>query len=114
MLKHKITKFTAPALAWALALPAMAQTVAPTITPETTFTKDDLVDTLETIANWALGLIAIIAVILIIWGGFLYITASGNQEQLDKGKSVVIYGLIGVLIAILAFAIVSFAASLLA
>lgn len=106
-------RLTAPVFVWALALPAMAQVIDP-ITPETDFTRNDLVDTLNSLANWLLGIIAVIAVILILWGGFLYITAAGNQEKLDKGKGVVIYGLIGVLVAILAFAIVSFVASFLA
>lgn len=111
-----ITKLTAPALAWVLAAPALAQTDPTGIGGEkrTSYTRDDLVDTLDSFANWVLAIVGIIAVIFILYGGFLYITAGGNDEQVQKGKNVIIYGLIGVLIAILAFAIISFAASFLA
>lgn len=109
MLKF-ITRTTAPVLAWALAAPVMAQSIDP-IDPETSFTKGQLTDTLESLAQWLLGIIGVIAVIMILYGAFLYITASGNDESVAKAKSVIIYGLIGVLVAVLSFAIVSFVAS---
>jgi phosphotransferase system glucose/maltose/N-acetylglucosamine-specific IIC component len=105
-----ITKTTAPALAWVLAVPAMAQSIDP-IDPATGFDKESLTTTLEDLAQWLLGIIGVIAVIMILYGAFLYITAAGNDESIAKAKSVIIYGLIGVLIAILSFAIVSFVAS---
>lgn len=109
-MKKTFTKVTAPVLAWVLAAPALAQTADP-IDPATNFTKNDLVDTLQSLANWLLAVIGVIAVIMLLYGAFLFLTAAGDEERHGKAKNVVVYGLIGVLIAILSFAIVSFVAS---
>ncbi len=110
-MKKFFTKTTAPVLAWALAAPAaLAQNIDP-INPETDFRKEDLADRLEEVAVWLLTIIGIVAVIFILYGAFLYITAAGKEEQLGKAKSVIIYGLFGILIAVLSFAIISFGAS---
>lgn len=48
----------------------------------------------------------ILAVISLSWGGFLFITAFGEDEKVKKGKSIVQYSLIGVVLSISAYAIV--------
>ncbi len=110
-----VTKTTAPILAWMLALPALAQADPTGIRSEKIidFSVYDLVYTLETLANWLLAIIGIVAVIMILYGAFLYIVAAGDEDKVKKAKNVIIYGLVGVVVAILAFAIVSFVASLL-
>ncbi len=57
-----------------------------------------------------LGLFAagLLAVIMIIVGGFQYITSSGNPQATARAKSTITYAIIGLLIAIFAFAIVNF------
>ena len=60
-----------------------------------------------TIVNFALGFLGLIAVLMIIYGGFLYITAGGEQEGVDKGKKILQYALIGIIIILLSFAIVN-------
>jgi len=108
------------ATAWLLALPVMAQPSVPggsdptNIVPEaqTTFRIDDLLDLVVTIANWILVFIGIIGVIFLLYGAFIYITAGGNDEKVGQAKKTIIYALIGIAVAILAFAIVSFVASI--
>ena len=51
----------------------------------------------------------IIAVVVIIIGGVLYMTAQGDPGKITKGKNCVIGGVIGLVICLLAFAIVTFA-----
>ena len=109
-MKKLLFRTTAPVLAWALAAPVLAQGITD-IPAETSFTKETLETTLGQLAQWLLGIIGVIAVIMILYGAFLYITASGNDEAIAKAKGVIIYGLLGVLVAILSFAIVSFVAS---
>jgi hypothetical protein len=48
-----------------------------------------------------------IAVLFIIIGGFFYITAQGNEEQAEKGKKALINAIIGIVIVIMAYAIIS-------
>ncbi|MBI4994091.1 PKD domain-containing protein [Candidatus Peregrinibacteria bacterium] len=57
--------------------------------------------------NLALSFLGIIAMAIIIYGGFLYITAAGNEEQSGKGKKAITYAGIGIIIIIASFAIVN-------
>ncbi len=62
---------------------------------------------IKTVINWALGITFAIAVLFLIIGGFWYITASGNEEQADKGKKTILNALIGVVVIILSYVIVN-------
>lgn len=117
-MRKLITKTTAPVWMWALtAAPVLAQTVGntqpPGITPRTSFTVDEAIATLSYIANVILALLSVIAVIMILLGAFFYITAGSDEGKLDRGKNLIIYGMVGVAVAILAFAIVTFVGSIL-
>ena len=55
-----------------------------------------------------LTFLGIIFVALIIYGGFLYMTAMGESEKVKKGKNVIIYSVIGLIIILAAYAITNF------
>lgn len=55
-----------------------------------------------------LGLIGIILVILIMYGGYLYMTAGGNDEQIGKAKAILKNAVIGLAIILAAYSIVLF------
>ncbi len=55
-----------------------------------------------------LGLAGIAMVILSIYGGFLWMTAQGAEEQVGKAKRVIVQATIGLVIILLSFAIASF------
>lgn len=57
--------------------------------------------------NFALGFLGLLAVIMIIFGGIFYVTAAGEQEKADKGKKIITYAVIGIVIILLSFAIVN-------
>jgi PKD repeat protein len=59
------------------------------------------------VTNFALGFLALIAVLIIIYGGFLYVTAAGKEDQAGKGKKAISYAVIGILIIMGSFAIVN-------
>ena len=66
---------------------------------------------LTTIGNFItiiLGLIGVIFLALIIYGGFLWMTASGNDKQLDKAKAIISQATAGLMIIILAYSITFF------
>ena len=48
----------------------------------------------------------ILAVVSLSWGGLLFITAFGEDDKVKKGKEIVKYSLIGVVLSISAYAIV--------
>ena len=67
-----------------------------------------LMNVLQVIINVVLGVIAFIAVVMIIMGGIQYTTSSGDTAKVTKAKNTILYGVIGLVIALLAFAIVNF------
>ena len=60
-----------------------------------------------TILNFFLGFLGLLAVLMIIYGGILYVTAAGVQDHIDKGKKIIMYAIIGIVIILLSFAIVN-------
>jgi len=60
-----------------------------------------------TIVNFFLTFLGLIAVVMIIYGGFLYVTAAGNQEHIEKAKKIIIYAVVGILVILASYAIVS-------
>jgi len=59
------------------------------------------------IISIALGIGFAIAVIMVIYGGFQYITSAGNEEKATAGRQTLIYALIGLVIILLSFVIVT-------
>ncbi|OVE79231.1 hypothetical protein BVY00_00960 [bacterium G20] len=53
-------------------------------------------------------IVGVVAVIMIILGGFRYITSSGNQESVKSAKNTIIYAVVGLVIVALAQIIVKF------
>ena len=67
--------------------------------------------TVQTIINVVLGIVAVIAVIMIIIGGIEYTVSRGDATKTKKGRDTIIYSVIGLVIALLSFAIVNFVLS---
>lgn len=60
------------------------------------------------ILNAVYFVIGIVAVIMIILGGVSYATSQGDATKLKKAKDTILYGIIGLVIALMAFAITQF------
>lgn len=111
-------------LALTLATPVLAQTGG-ALTGEDLFggvTSDefaetaglssaDLPRTIASIIRTALGFLGIVAVVIILAGGFMWMTAGGNEEKVKSAKRLIIQGIIGLVIILSAFAIASFVIS---
>jgi hypothetical protein len=67
-----------------------------------------LTDIIQSILNWIFGIIGIVAVVMVIYGGFNLMTSAGDPGKVKKGKNTILYGIIGLVISLLAFAIVNF------
>ena len=70
--------------------------------------KQDLPDVITTIINVMLFIAGALAVIMIIYGGIRYITAHGDEKQVKVAKDTIVYSVVGLIIAILAYALVTF------
>jgi hypothetical protein len=44
---------------------------------------------------------------MIIYGGFLYVSAAGNSEKIENAKKIIMYAVIGIIVILLSFAIVN-------
>lgn len=59
------------------------------------------------IINFFLSFVGIIAVAMLVYGGFLYVTAAGDPAKSGKGKNVIIGAVIGIIIIIGSWTIVN-------
>lgn len=79
-----------------------------TFTDETGLGQQDLKTGIGKLINVALGFLGIIAVIIILYGGFKWMTAGGNDEKVGEAKRLIIAGIIGLAIILASYAITTF------
>lgn len=60
------------------------------------------------ITNTVLYVVGIISVIMLIYGGLRYVISGGDSKKVTDAKNTILYAIIGLIISILAFAIVNF------
>ena len=70
--------------------------------------SDTLVDNVTNILNGVVAVLGLVCVVVIIIGGVNYMTSSGDAGKVKKAKDTILYGLIGLTVCVLAFAIVNF------
>ena len=63
-----------------------------------------LIKTVVNVLLWAVG---VLSVIMIIFSGFRYITSSGDASKTKSAQSTLIYSVVGLIVAIMAWAIVN-------
>ena len=76
-----------------------------------TFSTRDVREVVAKIINVAMGLLGIVAVVIILAGGFMWMTAGGNEEKVEKAKKLIFSGIIGLAIILTSFAIARFVIS---
>ncbi len=62
---------------------------------------------IKTVVNVLLWVVGILSVIMIIFSGFRYITSSGDASKTKSAQSTLIYSVVGLIVAIMAWAIVN-------
>jgi len=60
------------------------------------------------VINIALGFLGIVAVVIIILGGFKWMTAGGNEDKVAESKKLITAGIIGLVIVLAAWGIATF------
>ena len=65
----------------------------------------DVRTTASSLINTILGFLGIIALVLVFYAGFLWMTAGGNSEQVDKAKNILGAAIIGLIIILSSYAI---------
>lgn len=101
-----------------LVVPFVALSVAPATmaldikqdlpTPSTTTKAVDPETMVEQVINIALWIVGVLAVIMLIWGGIKYATSAGDANKVTAAKNTIMYAVIGLVVALFAWAIVTF------
>ena len=68
---------------------------------------DTLTNDVTTIINAVIGILGLVCVVVMIIGGINYMTSAGDAGKVKKGKDTILYGLIGLVVCGLAFALVN-------
>lgn len=76
--------------------------------PEKSPTIDGLIKTIVNVLSWVVG---VLAVIMIIYAGFQYVTSGGDSGKISNAKNTLIYAIIGIVIVAFSQAIVLFVLS---
>ncbi len=71
-------------------------------------TSTDIRTTIGSVIQAFMGLLGIVAVLLILYGGFKWMTAGGNEDQVGEAKKIIVSGVIGLIIIMSAYAIATF------
>ena len=110
-------------LAGLLVVPTVALAVAPAVSADGSFTLDSGVKSaqgegvsdaasdpqtlVKQFVNIFLFAVGALSVIMLIWGGIRYTTSAGDSNKVTAAKNTVLYAIAGLVIAILAYAIVN-------
>ena len=75
---------------------------------EKTEGEKSLMSNVNMLINVFTSVMGFLAVAMIIYGGFMLLTAQGDPARIKRGKDVVLYSVIGLILVMLAYAIVNF------
>lgn len=70
--------------------------------------ESSLKNLVRDVTNVLLFIAGGVAVLMIVWGGFRLVISSGNPDRVASARSTITFALVGLIIVILAFAIVNF------
>lgn len=70
--------------------------------------EDSLPTMAEIIVNTLLALLGMVSVVMIVVGGFRYTLSRGEASEVKTAKDIILYSAVGLIVAILAYAIVNF------
>ncbi len=70
--------------------------------------NQDIRTTISKVIKTTMSLLGIIAVVIVLIGGFKWMTAGGNDEQVGEAKKWIFSGIIGLAIILSAYALASF------
>ncbi len=79
-----------------------------TIRQNAGFGKKTIYQTVGDLIKVALTVVGLIAIVLVIFGGFKWMTSGGSEEKVDEAKKILYSGIIGLIIILSAYALTSF------
>ena len=61
-----------------------------------------LIDVIVMIAQWMFGILMALSIVFILYAAFLYVISQGNEERIKTAKTILIYAVVGLVVAVLA------------
>jgi hypothetical protein len=107
--KIKKTSNIVLASAWVFLITPVFAFADTTVQPDDKLigSKGALVKYVSELKDWILALTALIALIIIVYGGVMYMLAAGDEKRASKAKNIILYGLIGVVVIVGAYFLIS-------
>lgn len=70
--------------------------------------SNNLEDAIQVVTNILLFIVGVVAVIMIVIGGLKYVASNGDSNQIQSAKNTILYAVIGLIVAVIAYAVVQF------
>jgi hypothetical protein len=70
--------------------------------------SNDAPSMVKTAINASLYVLGMVAVLMIVIGGIRYATSAGDAAQVKSAKNTILYAIVGLVVAIMAFTIINF------
>jgi amino acid transporter len=70
--------------------------------------EEDLIKIIFEVIRYLLSFLGVAAVLIIIYGGFLWMSAGGNPEKVEKAKKIISQAIIGLIIILLSYSLTMF------
>ena len=67
---------------------------------------DELTQTISNLVGILLGIVGAVGVGFFVYGAYMYLTASGAPNQMERGKSAMMTALAGIILAMVAYGVV--------
>jgi len=106
----------APVVVFGVAPPSSLGTITDPTTAgtfdATNYTADAIATKIINLVNWFSWGIALVSVVMGLYAGFLFITARGEPAQLKTARQTLVWAVIGIAVAVLAFSIITITKSI--
>ena len=67
-----------------------------------------VLDTIEKVATLLFWVLLAVSIVFIVFAGILFVTAAGSPEKVEQARHIILYAIIGIIVAILAYGIRAF------
>ncbi|HKM40278.1 MAG: pilin [Patescibacteria group bacterium] len=70
--------------------------------------SDDIPLIIGRVISAVLGIVGSLSLLMFVYGGFTWMTAAGNEQNITKGKNIVIWATVGIFIVFFSYALIKF------
>lgn len=83
-----------------------------TSTSTTVTAAPTLLEIIQNVLNFLLSLVGVLAIVMLVWGGIMYLTSAGDEKRADTAKAIVKWAIIGIAVALASLVLVTQVANL--